>query len=251
MTNLTADLRTALDPAQLLRAAGLQPDPFQEEICRSAQDTLVLVSRQGGKTTAAGCAAAHRALYQPGSTIVIIAPIQKQAVEVRRTAEQFLRAAVPGLEPTSSTETRIELANGSRIIALPSEPHTIRGYAVHLLIIDEAARVTDEVFTAALPMLVVTGGRIIALTTPSGPQGWFYHAYMDGSHKWKRIRLRADECNRIPAAQLARDRSLMTEARFAAEYECEFSDAIGAVFHSSHVYAARDTTLQPLYNGGW
>lgn len=251
MTDLADDLRIALDPASLLRAAGLQPDPFQEEICRSEKDTLVLVARQGGKTTAAGCAAAHRAVYQPGSTIVIIAPIQKQAVEVRRSAEGFLRAAAPGLEPTSSTETRIELANGSRLIALPSEPDTIRGYAVHLLIINEAARVTDEVFAAAQPMLAVTGGRIIALTTPAGPQGWFHHAYLDGGDDWKRIRVRADECSRIPAAHLAQQRTRMTEGVYAAEYDCEFSDAIGAVFHSSHVYAARDTALQPLYHGGW
>ena len=176
MTNMNDDLRNALDPARLLRAAGLQPDSFQEEICRTEKDTLVLVSRQGGKTTAAGCAAAHRAIYQPGSTIVIIASVQRQAVEVLRHAERFLRVAVPGLEPTSSTETRIELANGSRLIALPSDPDTIRGYPAHLMVIDEAARVTDEVFAAAQPMLAVTGGRTIALTTPAGPAGWFYHA---------------------------------------------------------------------------
>lgn len=251
MTNLADDLRNALDPARLLRGAGLQPDPFQEEICRSEKDTLVLVSRQGGKTTAAGCAAAHHAVYQPGSTTVILASVQRQAVEVLRHAERFLRVAVPGLEPTSSTETRIELANGSRLIALPSDPDTIRGYPAHLMVIDEAARVPTEVFEAAQPMLAVTGGRTIALTTPAGPRGWFYHAYTGGSDEWKRIRVPADECSRIPAAHLSRQRSRMTAAVFAAEYDCQFTDAIGAVFHSTHVYAARDKTLQPLYNGGW
>jgi hypothetical protein len=244
-------LAEALDPARLLRAAGMQPDPFQEAICRTAKDTLVLVCRQGGKSTAAGCAAAHRALYKPNTTIVIISPTQHQAVEVRRKAEQFLRVAIQGLEPTSSTETRIELANGSRVIALPADPDTIRGYTAHLLLIDEAARVTNELFAAAQPMLAATGGRTIALTTPAGPRGWFHEAWMGGSDEWERIHVRAEECSRISPAQLAKQRSLMTAAVYATEYDCEFNDPIGAVFHSSHVYAALDTTLNPLFTGGW
>ena len=79
MTHLANDLRIAVDPAFLLRTAGFQPDPFQEDICRTNKDTLVLVCRQGGKSTAAGCAAAHKAHYKPGSMIVIIAPTQDQA----------------------------------------------------------------------------------------------------------------------------------------------------------------------------
>lgn len=49
MTHLARDLRIALDPALLLREAGLQPDPFQEQICRSDKDMLVLASRQGAR----------------------------------------------------------------------------------------------------------------------------------------------------------------------------------------------------------
>jgi phage FluMu gp28-like protein len=251
MTNLANDLRIAVDPAHLLRTAGLQPDPFQEEICRTDQDTLVLVCRQGGKSTAAACAAAHKALYQPGSMIVILAPTQDQAMEVRRKAEPFLRAADPGFEPTSRTATRIELKNGSRIVALPADPDTIRGYAVDAMIIDEAARVDDDLYAAARPMLASTGGRIVALTTASGPRGWFYRAWMDGGADWKRIRRRANECQRINPDRLASDRRAMTAARYAAEYDCEFTDMVGAVFYSHHVDAALDNTLNPLYHGGW
>lgn len=249
--DLAHDLRIGLDPALLLRAAGLQPDPFQEEICRTDKDMLVLVCRQGGKSTGAGCAAAHKALYKQGSTIVILAPTQDQAVEVRRKAELFLRAADACFEPTSRTATRIELTNGSRIIALPADPVTIRGYSADEMIIDEAARVDDELYAAARPMLAVTGGRIIALTTAAGPRGWFFRAWMEGGEDWKRIRIRAQECPRINPHRLATDRRGMTEARYAAEYDCEFTDMIGAVFYSHHVDAALDDTLKPLYHGGW
>jgi hypothetical protein len=252
MTNLARDLRLALDPAGLLRAAGLQPDPFQEAICRAKKDMLVLACRQGGKSTAAACAAAYQALYRPGSEILIIAPGQRQAVELLRKAEQFLRAGVPGIEFTSNSESRIELTNGSRLIALPSDPDKIRGYAADLVLIDEAARVPDELFFSAIrPMLAVSGGRIIALSTPDGPSGWFYHACMDGSEDWERIRIRAEQCPRIPATHLERERRTMTAAVYAAEYDCQFTDAIGSVFYSIHVDAAIDKTLKPLYTGGW
>jgi terminase large subunit-like protein len=251
MTHLARDLGIALDPARLLREAGLQPDPFQEEICRSVKDMLVLASRQGGKTTAAACAAAHRALYQPRSEIVIIAPTLRQAVRVLRKTEPFLHVAVPSFDPASNTEVRIELKNGSQLIALPSDPDTIRGYTAHLLLIDEAARVEDEIYEAAEPMLTTTDGRTIALTTPAGPRGWFYHAWMNNTDEWQRIRVRADQCSRIPPAFLARKRRSMTAAVYATEYDCKFNDPIGAVFHSNHVYAALDTDLKPLFAGGW
>ena len=249
MSGLADDLGIGLDPPRLLRALGLQADPFQEEICRADRDTLVLVCRQGGKSTAAGCTAAHRAVYKPGSTIVMVAPTQRQSVEVLRKAEQFLRAA--GHEPKSSSETRIELANGSRLLALPSEPDNIRGYAADLAVIDEAARVPDELYEAVQPMLAVTRGRTIALTTPDGPSGWFYHAWMDGSEDWNRVRLRASECKRIYPDVLARAHRRMTAAAYAAEYDCEFTDPIGAVFYSQHIDAALDNTLTPLFPGGW
>jgi hypothetical protein len=188
---------------------------------------------------------------QPGSTIVIIAPTQHQATEVRRKAEQFLRVAVPGLGPTSSTETRIELPNGSRVIALPADPDTIRGYTAHALFIDEAARVTNELFDPAQPMLAATGGRTIALTTPAGPRGWFHDAWTRRSDEWDRIHVRAEECSRISPIHLAKQRSRMTAGVYATEYDCEFNDPIGAVFHSSHVYGALDTNLEPLFHGGW
>ena len=48
----------------------------------------------------------------------------------------------------------LRFPNGSRIVGLPGKEDTIRGYSeVSLLIIDEAARVTDEMYKALRPML--------------------------------------------------------------------------------------------------
>jgi hypothetical protein len=56
----------------------------------------------------------------------------------------------------------LTLSNGARIIALPGKEETIRGFSgVTLLVIDEAARVLDDLYQACRPMLAVSGGRII------------------------------------------------------------------------------------------
>jgi hypothetical protein len=70
---------------------------------------------------------------------------------------------------------RLTLANGSRIVALPGSEATVRGYSgAALLVVDEASRVADDLYFAIRPMLAVSGGRLVALTTPYGKRGWFY-----------------------------------------------------------------------------
>lgn len=74
---------------------------------------------------------------------------------------------------------QLELDSGSRLIALPGKEGTIRGYSgVDLICIDEAARVPDETYQAVRPMIAVSGGRIIALSTPFGTRGWWYREWM-------------------------------------------------------------------------
>jgi hypothetical protein len=63
------------------------------------------------------------------------------------------------------------LANGSRIISLPGDEETIRGYSgVRRLIVDEASRVLDPLYFAIrpmrAPMRAVSQGRMICLSTP-------------------------------------------------------------------------------------
>ena len=75
----------------------------------------------------------------------------------------------------------MELINGSRIEALPGTEKTIRGFSgVDLLIVDEAARVADELYYAVRPMLAVSGGRLMMLSTPFGKRGVFYEEWTGG-----------------------------------------------------------------------
>jgi hypothetical protein len=253
MGRLAADLAAALDPARFLRACGLTPEAWQQEVLRlRPRQALLNCCRQAGKSLTAAAAAVHEAVFQPGSLILMFAPTQRQAMELLKTARQVLIAAQLGVELKSDSAQALELSNGSRIVSLPAREDTIRGYShVALLIFDEAGWVPDELYLAARPMLAVSGGRILALSTPNGQSGWFHREWAHGGPQWHRTKIPASLCPRIPADWLAQERERMTIDRFASEYECEFTDAIDSVFHYANITAALDPNLEPLYQGGW
>jgi LAGLIDADG-like domain len=120
------------------------------------------------------------------------------------------------------TQLTLALANGSRIVSLPGEEGTVRGFSgVALLVIDEAARVADDLYRAVRPMLAVSGGRLVALSTPFGRRGWFAQEW-HGEGAWERVRITAEQCPRITPAFLADERRALGEDWYRQEYGCEF-----------------------------
>src|SRR5262249_19679539 len=151
---------------------------------------------------------------------------------------------------TAASALRLELANGSRIVALPGDEQHIRGYAaVSLLVIDEAARVADALYYAVRPMLAVSQGRLVALSTPFGKRGWF-HAAWTGAGDWERVQVTARECPRITAAFLADERQALGPRWYRQEYECSFEDASDAVFAWDDIQAALADDVPPLWTEG-
>ncbi|MDQ3525121.1 MAG: hypothetical protein M3451_08730, partial [Chloroflexota bacterium] len=135
--------------------------------------------------------------------------------------------------PKAESALRLELDNGSRVISLPASEATIRGYsAVDLLLIDEAARVADDLYSTVRPMLATSNGRLIALSTPFGRRGWWSDAW-HGSHDWKRVQITAEQCPRIPPAFLAEEREQIGAWWFQQEYECMFLDAESQAFSTA------------------
>ena len=60
---LNRDLLLALDPVELARATGVEPDPWQRDLLRSAAPRVLLnCCRQAGKSTMAAMLAVHTAL---------------------------------------------------------------------------------------------------------------------------------------------------------------------------------------------
>jgi hypothetical protein len=147
----------------------------------------------------------------------------------------------------SETALTLTLENGSRIVSLPGQEGTVRGYSgVRLLSIDEASRVPDELYHAVRPMLAVSQGRLVALSTPWGRRGWWYDAWQS-DEPWQRFEIPAERCQRISPSFLAEERRALGDLVYRSEYSCEFCDNELTVFRSADIEAALDPTVQPLW----
>ncbi len=161
---------------------------------------------------------------------------------------QTLRSLQPAPELSLESATRLELANGSRIVALPGSESTTRGYsAPRLILVDEASRVDDDLYAALRPMLATSNGRLIALSTPWGRRGWWFNAWEHGGDTWQRFRVPATECPRISAEFLAEELRELGPMRFASEYECQFVDTDEQFFPSALIERALSDEVAPLW----
>ncbi len=239
MSALVGDFARALDPAAVSASVGVRLDPWQEQLVRATEDSLVNASRQSGKSFAAAILADHTALYRPGSLTLVLSSSERQGREVFRTCVAAYRTLDRPTAAESENALSLELTNASRIVVLPSTSGTIRGFAaVDLLILDEAARIEDETYLSVRPMLAVSGGRIVAMSTPYGRRGWWWEAWRSGSEAWRRFEVPASECPRISPAFLDEERRTLGDWWFRQEYGCEFMDAQSAAFREADVMAA-------------
>jgi Terminase large subunit, T4likevirus-type, N-terminal len=197
----------------------------------------------------AGIVALHRALTVPGSLVLILAPAERQAKELFSKVVLSYRTLGHVIPTASYTKLGMEVSNGSRIEALPGTEKTVRGFSgVDLLIVDEAARVADELYYAVRPMLAVSGGRLLMLSTPFGKRGVFYQEWSGGS-AWERYTVTAEECPRIPPEFLEEERRTLGPWWFAQEYECKFLDTLDQVFATEVIAKAITDEVAPLFGG--
>jgi hypothetical protein len=245
-----ADFARAVNPIIFAQDCGITPDDWQADLLTScAPRALLLCSRQSGKTTTTALIALHCAIYEPGALVVVIPPSQRQSAEMLRTIKILHRHLDGAPDLATESVLKIELANGSRIIAMPGNEATVRGFAgVSIVIIDEAARVEDELLAAVYPMLATRAdGRLIALTTPAGKRGWFYEAWHGGDAMWKRVRVSAKDCPRISAEFLSEQLKLLGPTRYSEEYELAFVDPEESAFPTTIIDAAFTTEVLPLW----
>src|ERR687886_521422 len=138
------------------------------------------------------------------------------------------------------------LINACRIEARPGSEKTARGRSANLLVIDEAARVDDELYRALRPMLLATRGDLIMLSTPWGKTGVFYREWTREDSTWERHFVPATEVKRFTPEQLAEERK-QGERYFKRELLCQFAEAEGQVFSEELINRAIRMDIEPLF----
>jgi hypothetical protein len=230
-----------------MRKLGLEPDPWQVDVLEGGHHQRLLLNccRQAGKSTTVALLGLAEAVFIPGTKVLLVSRSLRQSSELFRKVTDFhRRLGSPLLEKLNAEE--LVLANYSRIVCLPCREETIRGYShVGLVIIDEAARVPDDLYRAVRPMLAVSLGRLVCLSTPYGKRGFFHDAWVRGGKDWARIEVAADKVPRIAPSFLEEERRAMGEFYFRQEYCCSFEAMEGLVYPDfSRCLAPADTVVK-------
>lgn len=236
------------NPVDFAISLGFEADDWQMKMLLTEKNRTILnCSRQAGKSTVASLKGVWQAVSKPRSVVLLVSPTLRQSGELfKKTNEWFSRMSIKPEMPEDN-KLSCTLENGSRIISLPGTEGNIRAYTADLIIEDEASRVNDPVYYAIRPMLAVSNGELVLMSTPFGKRGHFYETWENGGDDWERIEVPATNVPRIPKKFLDSELKDLGEWWFQQEYMCQFNDAIGSLFSYDDIQAAFKEDIQPLF----
>jgi len=211
-------------------------DPWQKKVLETEGDIVLRSGRQVGKSTIISIKAGEYAVNHSNKTILIISAVERQANLLFEKCLGYIsdnhkNSIKKGVD--RPTKHIIKLKNGSRIYSLPTglTGYGIRGYTIDVLIADEAAFIPENVWQAVTPMLAVTKGNMILLSTPFGREGFFYDCF--NNPKFTTFHISSLDCPRADKEFIERERQRMTKNQFAQEYEGLFVDELRRFFSDS------------------
>jgi len=223
-------------------------DKWQEEVLAYDGNVVIRTGRQVGKSVVVAEKVARFALSHDNVVCLVIAASQRQSgllfEKIKNTLE-LLKGDVLAEEPTL---TRAVLRNGSKIYSLPAGKTGvfIRGFTVDLLVVDEAAFVSEVVWTSVIPMIAVSRqtrgfGHIILLSTPFGKGGFFFECF--GDPDFRQWHVSSEDCDRIPKSLLVKEKKRLSRAEYAQEWLGEFVDEF-CQFFGTELVKRRMTLLK-------
>ena len=185
-----ADILEALEPSRYFERIGFGLYPWQEYvfnlIAKGCSTIAINGARQAGKSTiVAGLPVQAESRFSDGKKnnySLVFASSEDQASLVIRKAYDFI-IADKRLSIDTAGSDHIVFGTGGTIKALPSTEKTVRGHSSPLFIImDEAARMPDELVYAVSPMTVDNPKcSTVYISTPAGKRGVFWHLWNNPS----------------------------------------------------------------------
>ena len=213
--------------------------PYQLAWVRDdARFKIGLWARQTGKSFSCAGEAVLESVTRAGTEWIILSAGERQALEFMRKAQDWALACKTSLKgfferriaPESLMKSaEIQWDNGSRMIALPANPDTARGYSANL-ILDEFAfhEQPEEIWRAIYPSISnpMKGGRKLrVVSTPNGKNNKFYEIWSQCAHySHHRISMNEAVAQGLPINIEELRSGLNDPDGWAQEYECEFID---------------------------
>ena len=231
----------------------LKLDEWQRKVLSQKGNICLRSGRQVGKSTVISIKAAEYAVNNKKKTVLVVAAVERQAYHLFEMTLNYLTDNYKShikMGKSRPTKSKIQLKNGSIIMCLPTGVSGlgIRGYTIDLLIADEAAFIPEEVWTAITPMLSVTRGDIILLSTPHGKEGFYYDCFQN--EDYSSFHISSEECGRIDDKFLKREKERMTKVQYAQEYLGEFVDELMQFFSTDLIRSAMTLSSKQIINKG-
>ena len=216
--------------------------PWQRKWVRdSARFKIGLWSRQTGKSFSTSCEAAEDSAAQPKNSSnlwVCLSAGERQALEWMEKAKKWaeaLKVTVDSYEEIRDSanalmsRSEIRFANGARIIAIPANPDTARGYSGNL-VLDEFAihEKPAEIWAAIYPSITnpLTGVKKLRIvSTPKGRGNKFADLW-EHNEKYSKHKVTIEDAVRmgLPIDIEELKAGVDDPDIWAQEYMCEFID---------------------------
>lgn len=231
-------------------------EPWQKDVYVAMQDArgtrkrfVVVARRQCGKSILAIIELIKFSLEYIG-TSVVVEPTRAQSLRVMKQLTKFLEGSGT-ISSVNQSTLIITFANGSEILFKSAEQRdSLRGFTVtNLLVIDEAAFITDDIFQILYPTTDANAAPILIISTPLFCSGEFYKQFttkndLIHTFDWSKY----DTSKYLPQETLEMYRQQLTPLKFQTEYEGRFVTEGGFVFTNfSNCFG--ETIGNPIYGG--
>ncbi len=211
-------------------------------------------SRQVGKSFTKSLRRLLRGLVRRRTQIFLSAG-ERQSRELMAKTRQHCEALRVAAEyrgdrffhGTSFKQLEIALPNGVRVIGLPANPQTARGFTGDVLLDEFAMHVDDRAIWAALfPSLLRGEGELDVASTPKGIQNVFYRLSENDRFAKSTVTLADAAAAGLPVDIDEVRVSMDDEFLFRQEFGCEFIDEATAFLTYEMIAACEDTSLDSV-----
>jgi hypothetical protein len=227
--------------------------PFQEQALRNLRDhdyNIILKSRQLGISTLSAGYALWLMTFFGDKNILVIATKQEVAKNLVLKVKVMYENLPSWLKlpATEDNKLSLRLNNGSQIKATSSSGDSGRSEALSLLIIDEAAFISnvEDIWISAQQTLATGGGAII-LSTPNGTGNFFHKTWVgaeEGRNRFNTIKLHWTVHPDRDQKWRDKQDELLGPKGAAQECDCDFISSGHTVIDGATLQWYNQTTIQ-------
>lgn len=201
-----------------------------------------LSSRQIGKSFSVALWAVLRAIENPRRKVICLSSSESQSKELMEKAqmhnefmgkiEAHLSEKEVFFEDKKFSQLDLNFTNGSRVIGLPSNPRTARGYSGDIVLDEFAFHVDNKKIWQSMFPSITRGYQVLITSTPQGKNDKFYHLWTEAQKDSRWYSQQTDIYQAVKDG-LSQDPEILhsgikDEDIWQTEYLCQFMDSVEA-----------------------